>query len=253
MSEVEQSGIPQTMEELKAFADENHIPLDKLHMHLGKDYPGPKAFGIYQDGPDFVVYKNKADGSRAVRYRGTDEAHAVSEIYQKMREMGLTAKAAKAAGSSYESGEALLRGDSGWTGTPKSRKKNPSRSILGWIVAIFLVAAGLSAYFEKNEQKYERGYYHYHDDYYYSDGYDWYRYDDGLWYSVGIGLVEGIVENYGDYAVNVYEEGIEPYVSYSSDYDGYDNDYDDDDDYDWYDDNDWDYDYDNDWDWDSDW
>ena len=46
----------------------------------------PKAFGIYKDSDgNFVVYKNKGDGTRAERYRGKDEAYAVNEIYQKLR------------------------------------------------------------------------------------------------------------------------------------------------------------------------
>lgn len=85
--------IPKTIDELKAFATENNIPLEKLHVHLDEDYHAPKAFGIYRDRDEFVVYKNKEDGSRAVRYRGTDEAYAVNEIYQKIREMGIAAKA----------------------------------------------------------------------------------------------------------------------------------------------------------------
>ena len=43
-------------------------------------------FGIYRDEDgEFVVYKNKSDGSRAVRYKGLDEAFAVNELYEKLR------------------------------------------------------------------------------------------------------------------------------------------------------------------------
>lgn len=50
------------------------------------DFRQPKAFGIYKDSDgNFVVYKNKGDGTRAERYRGKDEAYAVNEIYQKLR------------------------------------------------------------------------------------------------------------------------------------------------------------------------
>ena len=255
MSEEERSKIPKTLEELKTFAFENHIPLDKLHMHLGEDYPGPKAFGIYQDGTDYVVYKNKADGSRAIRYRGADEAYAVREIYLKMREMGLTAKAESATGDGQSTGDRSLGDSSFRTGdnTKRNGKKASPMVIIGRLIASMLIVAGVIAVFTKHDPKYERGYYRYHDDYYYSDGYDWYRYDNGFWAGIGISVVEDIVDNYDDYVVNVYEEGIEPYVSHSSNYDD-DDDWDDwDDDDDWYNDNDWDYDYDTDWDWDSDW
>lgn len=46
------------------------------------DFRQPKAFGIYKDSDgNFVVYKNKGDGTRAEHYRGKGEAYAVNEIY----------------------------------------------------------------------------------------------------------------------------------------------------------------------------
>lgn len=57
-----------------------------MRFYIGEDFKEPKAFGVFKDTDgNFVVYKNKADGSRAIRYRGPDETHAVNEIYQKMR------------------------------------------------------------------------------------------------------------------------------------------------------------------------
>lgn len=32
-----------------------------------------------------MVYKNKNGGERVVRYRGTDEAYAVNELYQRLK------------------------------------------------------------------------------------------------------------------------------------------------------------------------
>lgn len=52
-----------------------------------------KAFGIYQDGDQFIVYKNKANGERAIRYQGTDEAYAVNELYLKLKSEILNQKA----------------------------------------------------------------------------------------------------------------------------------------------------------------
>ena len=70
---------PQTVEELLAFCERHELPLSKMRFFIGLDYPGAKAYGIFKDkNGDFVVYKNKADGSRAVRYRGPDEAYAVA-------------------------------------------------------------------------------------------------------------------------------------------------------------------------------
>ena len=57
-----------------------------MRFFVGVDYKEPRAFGIYKEpNGNCVVYKNKADGSRAIRYQGADEAYAVNEIYQKMR------------------------------------------------------------------------------------------------------------------------------------------------------------------------
>jgi len=79
-------GMPTTIEGLKEWAVENDIPLSQLRFFIGYDMREPRAYGIYKDeNGNFVVYKNKANGKRAVRYKGTDEAYAVNEIYQKIR------------------------------------------------------------------------------------------------------------------------------------------------------------------------
>lgn len=78
--------IPETIDELKAFCVEQGMPLERMRFFIGEDFKEPKAFGIFQaDNGDFVVYKNKADGSRAVRYQGPDEAYAVHELYEKLK------------------------------------------------------------------------------------------------------------------------------------------------------------------------
>ena len=81
------TGIPETIEQLKAFAKQHNLPLEKMRYFLGENYTGAKAIGIYYDEEkeNFIVYKNKADGTRAVRYEGKDEAYAVNEVYQKMK------------------------------------------------------------------------------------------------------------------------------------------------------------------------
>jgi len=77
---------PKTIDELKTFCYRHQLPLEQMRFFVGENYQGARAFGIYQDYDGyFVVYKNKADGTRAIRYRGIDEAYAVNEIYQKMK------------------------------------------------------------------------------------------------------------------------------------------------------------------------
>ncbi len=75
---------PTTIDELKEYCAERGMPLLRMRFFIGEDYKEPRAFGIYRDGDCFTVYKNKADGSRAVRYSGTDEKYAVNELWQKL-------------------------------------------------------------------------------------------------------------------------------------------------------------------------
>ena len=76
---------PETLEDLKDYAAEHGMPLERMRFFLGKDVREPRAFGIFQDGDgDFVVYKNKSDGVRSIRYSGPDEARAVGELYDKL-------------------------------------------------------------------------------------------------------------------------------------------------------------------------
>lgn len=79
-------GIPQTIEELQRWYDEHNLPpAETTRFFIGQDYRGAKAYGIYKDGEQFVVYKNKSDGTRTERYRGTDEDYAVNELYLKLK------------------------------------------------------------------------------------------------------------------------------------------------------------------------
>ena len=60
---------------------------DVTRFFIGKDIKEPRAFGIYENSNgEFVVYKNKEDGSRAIRYTGTDEAYAVNELYYRLED-----------------------------------------------------------------------------------------------------------------------------------------------------------------------
>ncbi|RKM59231.1 hypothetical protein D6855_10010 [Butyrivibrio sp. CB08] len=82
-----EGGIPKTIAELQDYCERNGFTSSKTRFFVGFDYKGPKAFGIYKDEAtgEFVVYKNKADGTRAVRYRGKDEEFAVVELYDRLQ------------------------------------------------------------------------------------------------------------------------------------------------------------------------
>lgn len=77
---------PKTIEELKQwYAARNLPPYETTRFFIGINYKNPRAFGIYEENGKFIVYKNKDNGQRAIRYEGTDEAYAVNELYLKLK------------------------------------------------------------------------------------------------------------------------------------------------------------------------
>ena len=161
------SDQPDTIEELKQwYLDHNLPPEDVTRFFIGKNIEEPKAFGIYKaDDGDFVVYKNKADGSRAIRYQGSDEGYAVNELYQRL-------KSEIADQKSHQSPPP--------TATPSSPSK-PSGCcsgpfiIIGCVLfAILFVVSILVAIFDKTPAD---GYYNYGGNRYYHQGSSWYSYD----------------------------------------------------------------------------
>ena len=170
------NGVPQTIEELKAWAKEMNLPLQDMRTFIGEDYKGAKAFGIYKDETDgtFVVYKNKEDGTRAVRYKGTDEAYAVNELYQKMKERVAVQKAHQ----QPKTAAPASRPTKDYTAYNKKRAR--SKKIEKTVLTIFcLIMAALSlvAIFTgaysiwQIDNRPDNGYYTYEDqNYYYYNG-----------------------------------------------------------------------------------
>lgn len=245
-------GVPKTIDELKRFCQSHNMPLEKMRFFIGIDYKEPRAFGIYKDeNGDFVVYKNKSDGSRAVRYKGKDEAYAVNEIYQKLKAEILVRKGKKNGSNNTPPPQ------------PPKKKKNDNYiwRILVLIIVLIVGGAILAAYLDHTP---DGGYYNYNNSYYYYDPYynDWYYYDDyyGGWspaYDVDSQLSESYSDYYdgsysSDYGISDFSDS-EYYTDHgsgSSSGNSWDNDWDDDDwdSYDTYDS--WDA---GDSDWDSDW
>ena len=86
-------GTPKTIEELKQWYKDRKLPPEETtRFFIGKNIKQPRAFGIYEENGKFIVYKNKNDGSRAIRYQGQDEAYAVNEIYLRLKEEILNQK-----------------------------------------------------------------------------------------------------------------------------------------------------------------
>lgn len=84
---------PRTIDELKDWYRARNLPPEETtRFFIGKDIREPRAFGIYRDGSNVIVYKNKADGTRVIRYEGPDEAYGVRELYLKLKEEILNQK-----------------------------------------------------------------------------------------------------------------------------------------------------------------
>lgn len=230
-------GVPKTIEQLLAFCREHHLPLEQARFFIGIDYQEPRAFGIYQDeAGEFVVYKNKADGTRVIRYRGSDEAYAVNEIYQKLKS------------------EVLLRKSAG---AGKKQNGHMWRSFfkgLGGLLLIAVVVVGLLAILVAGTP--DNGYYRYQDaNYYYNMG-SWYRFDDvRQQWQPETAVDEALSDHYADYWEGEAHRGSETTDFTQSEYYSVTDEQDwsddwDDDGFDWDSGSDWDS---SDTDWDSDW
>ena len=152
---------------------------------IGKDYKEPKAFGIYKDenNNNFVVYKNKSDGTRAIRYEGKDEAYAVNELYIKLKEEIVNQKTHNL--------------------NINRQYINPSRNnlkvkhiFLVYVVAILIFV--MSAFFIGRLTP-KRGYYLYDNNYYYYQSGSWYgyNYSDRNWHRATVS--KDLKDNYSDY------------------------------------------------------
>lgn len=232
---VARRGKPKTIDELKAFCAEKGMPLERMRFFIGEDYRQPKAFGIYRDGSDYVVYKNKADGSRSIRYRGPDEAFAVSELYDKLKSEHDRRYGKKAQTRSSSSGS---RGGSGVL-------RDLGRILLPRFMILLIILVLALTFSRVGHRK--DGYYRVGEELYYRYGTSWFMDTaEDIWYQVsGFPYSE-----YRDYYVGKQYDDSWGYSSFTDseiwdDIQSSDSDWDYDTDY-----GDWDF---GDTDWDSDW
>ena len=225
---------PKTIDELKDWYMARKLPPESVtRFFIGKDVKEPRAFGIYRDGSDYVVYKNKNDGSRAVRYRGTDEAYAVNEIYLKLKSEILNqksrsisrAKISKDRGDTFSLdslpfliGSFIGVGVSSFFLPPWLFGLVALLFVLGLFVfrrhlKVFLIAAVVVVlsssftYFIGYRAAHRHdGYYQHGDTYYYTQGSDVYYYVDNDWY---------YYDSYDDFSETYLD-----YTYVSSDYNG---------------------------------
>lgn len=257
------SGQPKTIEELKDWYTAHKLPPENVtRFFIGKDIKEPKAFGIYKsETGDYVVYKNKADGERTVRYQGSDEAYAVNELYQRLRaeisdQKSRAASRKKVQRNVHKAGESAA-------GFFKVIGR-----ILGFLLLTKLGNAIMVLLivfiFAKADHSPSRGYYRYDgNDYYYQSG-SWYSYNQGYdtWdYLSDSDFLDDIIYDETDDDYRIYDhsgmdfEDTSWYDSGSSSssgssYDSSDYSYDWDSDYSWDSYDSWDSDYSS---WDSDW
>ena len=215
--------LPKTIAELQEYCAERGMPLLRMRFFIGENFKEPRAFGIYQDGNDFVVYKNKSDGSRAIRYRGPDEAHAVNELFMKLLEechhRGIYPDG-KPSSSVTRSGYSKSRSN--------LSSAIPGLCIIGAILIAFLFIFSGSGGHRRGYYRFpnSRGiYYHIGSEWYESSGSSWYEtsapsgnYDDaylGDSFSSGWGVSD--FRN-----SSAYEDYQDRHSSSSSDYDDWD-------------------------------
>ena len=178
-------GKPKTIEDLKKWYKDRNLPAPEVtRFFIGEDYKEPKAFGIYrnEDG-EYIVYKNKADGSRAIRYQGKDEQYAVNELYQKLKDEIVHQK----------------NSSSGSTRT-NSKKKSVFKYLYEGFLILFCVLF-ISTFISDFVKGRHNGYYGYNGQTYYSYNDDWYYFSDDDWHEVPYNdpAPQTISSNYDDY------------------------------------------------------
>lgn len=237
-----------SLSELENFFREKNIPEEKTRFFVNQNRQDPKCFGIYQDvnTGNFIVYKNKADGTRAVRYEGTDEKLAVSIFFDKLKEE-----------MALRDNQGLYKSSIDQIKEKNLAKRNRTRRFITIFVIMWVMAfAAVPIYFGiKNLFTPKTGYYNYNDSYYYYGHNHWWYYDDLYddWY-----IYNGYIDDYNDYYTGSYYDSTygysniydsEEYDSYSSSNSSNSYDYSSDD-FDSYDFDSWDS---SSTDWDSDW
>lgn len=281
---------PKTIEDLKSWYKARKLPDEHItRFFIGKDIKEPKAFGIYQDGSDYVVYKNKADGSRSIRYQGKDEAYAVNELYMKLkseilRQRSLSVSKGKSLKPDNIPAPLKIAGASAifismailvfvfpfWVCTAIAlvtivsvillRNRPQLLLVILPIIIIFSLSGSIIYYgFNKSLHRHD-GYYSSNNNYYYFQGNDVYSYDNNDWNYYD--SYDNFTQDNPDYSYVAHDYYGDEYYSDFSNTEYYDDSWESSSSSssssDWSSDSDYDWDSGSDWDsggsdWDSDW
>lgn len=181
---------PQTIEQLKSWYIARKLPPEETtRFFIGKDIKEPKAFGIYEDKyGNFVVYKNKANGQRAVRYKGNDEAYAVNELYLRLKEEILNQKSGNL---KQHTNREYVNQKTSYDRARRKEAKKIENMIISFIFFCIFAPSLISIFFNVFEKD-NTGYYCYDNTLYYflddehasfwDDNTGWYKYDNGWKY-----------------------------------------------------------------------
>lgn len=172
---------PKTIEELKKwYSDRGLPPYETTRFFIGEDYTKPRAFGIYKDSTgNYVVYKNKDSGERAIRYKGTDEAYAVNELYMRLKQEIIQQKS-----------NALKKNTSISGGNSAKKGKGIFGNLFGLVglvsgcgIGMFAIIMVFGLIIGVVENLPENGYYSYNGKAYYYDysGSHWFETDNENW------------------------------------------------------------------------
>lgn len=205
---------PKTISELKAWYKQKNLPPQEVtRFFIGEDYKEPKAFGIYEKDGQFVVYKNKADGSRAIRYSGNDEAYAVNELYMRLKSEILNQKAHN------------INNQKNGGSVKKETFADKIYTVIGaGIGIIFAIGFAITAFTyiwgiinAVKDMPYAGKYYKYDGNTYYCNSYvndDWYYYDDSLSDYLPVTLPTEMYDNIQNYKYaddETWDESIEKF------------------------------------------
>lgn len=209
---------PKTIEELKQWYINRNLPPENVtRFFIGTNYKKPKAFGIYKDEKtgNFVVYKNKDTGQRAIRYEGKDEAYAVNELYlrlkeeiinQKTRDLNKKILEEYVEDDSYIDQNAMMRRlqqrDYEATVRKNVYKKLKIGLVKATVIYLIIIFVILLMTHIADRNYHERGYYYYDGSYYYYQRGDWYIYGNS-WRRV-LSVPYELKENAEDYYSSSY-------------------------------------------------
>ena len=195
---------PTTIEGLKEWYESKDLPpYETTRFFIGIDYKKPRAFGIYKDENtgNFIVYKNKDSGQRAVRYEGTDEAFAVNELFMRLKQEILEQKAHNISNGSNTGYSGSVRHNTSGSGSLKKHKASLA-GVIAIVIVISMACCGpylltmLLSPLETlvvNLSPAEQGYYSYNGEDYYTcgpseDNKKWFKYDraGGEWIKTSV-------------------------------------------------------------------